>query len=148
MCAALPAALSAQQLPAWVVAPAAGHVLATLWTESRAARVERVGCLGGRIAADTVYVDSARLLAADRTDSLRADGRPSIEQCDSPTWFGSVHSHVRSTDDTAAVGRFSPGDRTVMSLWAARWRRKGAFCVLYSDHDAHCELYPPGGGEH
>jgi hypothetical protein len=119
-------------------------VLASLWAESRAAHEERVGCLGGRIAAETVYVDSARLLPAARADSLTADGRVSIEACDAPVWMGSVHSHIRSTDDTTPVGRFSPGDRTVMSLWVGRWDRQGAFCVLYSEHDAHCELYPPG----
>lgn len=126
------------------MAPAAGHVLAALWADSRTARQERVGCIAGRIAAETVYVDSARLLVTDRTDSLTADGRPSIERCDAPAWFGSVHSHIRSTDDSAPVGRFSPGDRIVMSLWVARWNRRGAFCVLYSEHDAHCEVYPPG----
>jgi len=134
----------AQQLPTWTVAPAASRVLASLWAESRAAREERVGCLAGRIAAETVYVDSAQLLVTDRTDSLTADGRASIERCAAPLWFGSVHSHIRSTDDTAPVGRFSPGDRTMMSLWVERWHRPGAFCVLYSEHDAHCEVYPPG----
>jgi hypothetical protein len=125
------------------VAPPASRVLASLWTESLAAREERVGCLGGRITPDTVYVDSARALPTATVDSLSADGRPSIEGCGLPEWFGSVHTHIRSTDDTAPVARFSPGDRTVMSLWVERWGRRGAFCVLHSSHDAHCELYPP-----
>jgi hypothetical protein len=124
------------------VAPPASRVLASLWTESLAAREERVGCLGGRITPDTVHVDSARALPTATVDSLSADGRPSIEGCGLPAWFGSVHTHIRSTDDTSPVARFSPGDRTVMSLWVERWGRRGAFCVLHSAHAAHCELYP------
>lgn len=100
-----------------------------------------------------MYVDSARVLPTGTVDSESADGRPSIEGCGLPLWFGSVHTHIRSTDDPAPVGRFSPGDRTVMSLWVERWGRRGAFCVLHSEHDAHCELYPPqlrnpGGSPH
>jgi hypothetical protein len=135
--------MAGQRLPAWVVAPPASRVLASLWNESLAARQERVGCLGGRITADTVYVDSARALPTATVDSITADGRPSIEGCGLPLWFGSVHTHVRSTDDPTPVGRFSPGDRTVMSLWVERWGRRGGFCVLHSAHAAHCELYPP-----
>lgn len=127
----------------WVVAPAAGHVLVALWDESVAARQERVGCLAGRLTGDSVYVDSARALPTPVVDSLTADGRPSIEGCGPPAWFGSVHTHIRSTDDTSPVARFSPGDRTVMSLWVERWGRRGAFCLLHGEHAAHCEVFPP-----
>ncbi len=118
-------------------------MLSALWDESVAARQERVGCLAGRLTDDTVFVDSARALPTATVDSLTADGHPSIEGCGLPAWFGSVHTHIRSTDDTAPVARFSPGDRTVMSLWVERWGRRGAFCLLHSEHEAHCEVFPP-----
>ncbi len=139
-----PSILLAQSLPKWVIAPEAKDSLARLWTESIAAHREHVGCLGGRLGADTVFVERALLLDAAPGDSLNAPAELSLATCGPPTWIGTVHTHVRSTDDPAPAPRFSGSDRVVMSVWSERWRSKGAFCVLYSDRGAHCEVYPPG----
>ena len=142
MLSALGSAVSAQSSREWVITRTAGRVLAGVWTESVVTRRERVACLSGRIERDTVWIEGARLLPADRADSLTADGTLSIAACNPPAWFGSAHTHVRSTDDSTPAPRFSAGDRTVMSLWSQRWARQGAFCVLYGEGRAHCELYP------
>lgn len=139
--ATLPASLAAQ-LPRWVVGPGARPVLEDLWRESVAARAERVACLGGAIGPDTVRITSAEPLEPERADSLHAHAAASIARCGPPRWIGTAHTHVRSTDDPEPVGRFSPGDRAVMSEWSRRWGRAGAFCVLYSPKAAHCEVYP------
>lgn len=139
-----PSILPAQSLPKWVVAPEAKDSLARLWTESIATQREHVGCLGGRLGPDTVFVDRALLLDDAPGDSLNASAELSLATCGPPAWIGTVHSHVRSTDDPAPAPRFSGSDRVVMSVWSERWRSKGAFCVLYSDRGAHCEVYPPG----
>ncbi len=140
----VPSILPAQSLPRWVIAPEAKDSLARLWAESIAAHREHVGCLGGRLGTDTVFVDRAMLLDDAPGDSLNAPAELSLATCGPPTWIGTVHSHVRSTDDPAPAPRFSGSDRVVMSVWSVRWRSKGAFCVLYSDRGAHCEVYPPG----
>jgi hypothetical protein len=98
----------------------------------------------GRLGTDTVFVDRAILLDDAPGDSLNAPAELSLATCGPPTWIGTVHTHVRSTDDPAPAPRFSGSDRVVMSVWSVRWRSKGAFCVLYSDRGAHCEVYPPG----
>ncbi len=141
----LPAALTAQGLPKWIIAPEAKDSLARLWTESVAANREHVGCLGGDLGADTVRVERVILLEAALGDSLTAPAELSLATCGPPQWIGTVHTHVRSTDDPSPAPRFSGSDRVVMSVWSERWRSKGAFCVLYSDRGAHCEVYPPGG---
>ncbi|HEU4648331.1 MAG TPA: hypothetical protein VFS33_04680 [Gemmatimonadales bacterium] len=135
------AAQSAQ--PTWVMGAAAKPALSALWSRSTAESRERVACIGGSIRGDTVYVERVRDIDVATADSLTAEARRSIAECGPPEWFGTVHTHVRSTDDPAPAPRFSPGDRTVMSEWAKRWSRAGAFCVLYSARSAHCELYPP-----
>ncbi len=131
------------QLPTWIVGSAAGPVLKRLWQESEAARAERVACLGGTIGADTVWITAAAPVTTT-ADSLGAGAEASLEQCAPPRWIGTVHTHIRSTDDSEPVARFSPGDRAVMSAWVERWGRKGAFCLLHSPKAAHCEVYPPG----
>jgi hypothetical protein len=133
----------AQGQPSWVFAPPAKQGLTTLWSQSIAARSERVACLAGTVKADTVAVDSVRLLEAKVADSLTADARQSLAMCVPPVWIGTAHTHVRSTDDPDPAPRFSPGDRAVMSAWSNRWSRQGAWCVLYSEKSAHCEVYPP-----
>jgi STE24 endopeptidase len=136
-------AAPAQGLPQWVVTSAAGRVLTGVWKESIVTRRERVACLAGRLERDTVWIEGARLLPLDDADSLTVSGERSIAECKPPAWLGSAHTHVRSTDDSAPAPRFSAGDRMVMSLWSQRWARQGAFCVLYGEGRAHCELYPP-----
>ncbi len=139
--ATLPVSLIAQ-LPTWVVEPGAGPVLEELWRESVAARAERVACLGGVVGRDTVRITSAEPLPLEGADSLHAHAAASVARCGPPRWIGTAHTHVRSTDDPEPAGRFSPGDRAVMSEWSRRWGRAGAFCVLYSPKAAHCEVYP------
>lgn len=136
------------QLPTWVIDSAARPVLKQLWASSIAARTERVACLAGRIAPDTVWITDAMPLAGSAdslgADSLGAGAEASLAECGPPRWIGTVHTHIRSTDDPEPVARFSPGDRAVMSTWATRWGRKGAFCILHSATAAHCEVYPAG----
>lgn len=139
---AAPAAARAQ-LPTWIIESAAGPALKRLWQESVAARSERVGCLGGRIGTDTVWITVAAPVTT-AADSLGAGAEASLVQCAPPRWIGTVHTHIRSTDDPEPVARFSPGDRAVMSAWVERWGRKGAFCILHSPKAAHCEVYPAG----
>jgi len=141
-------AMTQAQLPTWVIDSAARPVLKQLWASSVAARAERVACVAGRIGPDTVWITGAMLLAGSAdsltADSLGAGAEASLAECGPPRWIGTVHTHIRSTDDPEPVARFSPGDRAVMSTWAIRWGRKGAFCVLHSPTAAHCEVYPAG----
>jgi hypothetical protein len=141
---ALPICLPAQGLPAWVIDPPAKDSLGRLWAESISANREHVGCLGGTLGPDTVRVERVILLDAAPGDSLNAPAELSLATCAPPQWIGTVHTHVRSTDDPSPAPRFSGGDRVVMSVWSGKWRSRGAFCVLYSDRGAHCEVYPPG----
>jgi hypothetical protein len=136
-------AVPGQALPKWRFAQPAKDSLKHLWTESIATKSEHVGCLGGRIDLDTVRVERVLPLDAAPGDSLTAPAELSLATCGPPRWIGTVHTHVRSTDDPAPAPRFSPDDRNVMSLWSRQWRRRGAFCVIYSDRGAHCEVYPP-----
>ena len=135
--------LAGQALPKWLIAPEAKDSLKRLWTESVAANREHVGCLGGMVGLDTVRVDRVILLDEAPGDSLNAPAELSLATCGPPQWIGTVHTHVRSTDDPHPAPRFSPDDRVVMSVWSRQWRSKGAFCVVYSDRGAHCEVYPP-----
>ncbi len=138
---ALAGTAGAQQA-SWVMGPAAKQGLQELWALSLTTRREQVACLGGVIGSDIVQV--TRILQLDEySDSLTASAQLSLTRCAPPEWIGTVHSHVRSTDDTMPAGRFSAGDRMVMSAWTARWGGQGAFCILYSAQNAHCEVYPP-----
>jgi hypothetical protein len=130
------------QLPTWVVQPPARSALTALWQASLAARAERVACLGGRIGRDTVWISGGEPVTTHGADSLTAEGEPSLAQCGPPRWIGTVHTHIRSTDDPDPAPRFSAGDRAQMSEWVRRWGRPGAFCVLHSAQGAHCEVYP------
>ena len=133
----------AQSLPAWNFTRIAEDSLVALWSRSVAERREVVACLGGIVGSDTVQVGRALPLVLARADSLTAAAEPSLATCAPPEWIGTAHTHVRSTDADEPAPRFSPADRGVMSLWSTRWSRAGAFCVLYSDKRAHCEVYPP-----
>jgi len=141
ICTGLPRAGGAQ-LPSWIVETPARRPLSALWQSSVAARAERVACLSGRIGRDTVWISGATPVVVAGADSLTAEGEPSLAQCGPPNWIGTVHTHIRSTDDPDPAPRFSPGDRAQMSEWVRRWGRPGAFCVLYSSEGAHCEVYP------
>ena len=136
-------ALSLGALPSWHLSDAAKAGFSEIWSTSVAERRERVGCMGGVITQDTVHVVRVRLLPEAESDSLAAGAELSLSECAAPEWFGTVHTHLRSTDVEDPAPRFSPGDRTVMSEWSKRYRRAGAFCVLYSTKGAHCEVWPP-----
>ena len=133
--------MTAQQA-AWVMGPQAKLGLQELWATSLTARREQVACLGGVIRPDTVFVSRLRLVD-EFSDSLTASAQLSLSTCAPPEWIGTVHSHVRATDDASPAPRFSPGDRAVMSEWATRWGGQGAFCLVYSERNMHCEVYPP-----
>jgi len=130
-------------LPAWSLSTEAKAGFRDIWNTSVAERRERVGCLGGVITEDTVYLVRMRLLPEVESDSLTASADVSLTECAAPEWIGTVHTHVRSTDSDDPAPRFSPGDRTVMSEWSQRNGSAGAFCVLYSAKGAHCEVWPP-----
>lgn len=132
----------AAQQAAWVVGPEAKLGLQQLWATSLGVRREQVACIGGGIAPDTVRVVRLRPVE-DYSDSLTASAQASLATCVPPEWIGMVHSHVRSTDDDTPASRFSPGDRAVMSEWTQRWGGQGAFCIVYSAQNLHCEVYPP-----
>jgi hypothetical protein len=136
--------LGAQDQPAWSLAREAKNGLADLWDASLAGRREYVACLGGWLEGDTVHVSRLQPLDVAQADSLTAEALESIARCGPPEWIGTVHTHIRSTDDDQPSPRFSPSDRAVMSEWIGRWARQGAFCVLHSAAAAHCEVYPPG----
>lgn len=133
--------LGAQQ-PVWVTGADAKPTLQGLWAATLETRREQVACLGGEIRADTVLIQRIRPVA-EYSDSLTASAQASLATCAPPEWMGTVHSHVRSTDDPAPATRFSSGDRAVMSAWSQRWQAQGAFCLIYSAQRMHCELYPP-----
>ncbi|MDX2122682.1 MAG: hypothetical protein SF070_16690 [Gemmatimonadota bacterium] len=139
----LPGALPAQAQPEWVLSQAAKNGFADLWDASTRERRELVACLGGSREVDTVRVLTLGPLDLEQSDSLTAEALGSIERCGPPDWIGTIHTHIRSTDDERPAPRFSPSDRVVMSEWVARWGAPGAFCVLYSDRAAQCEVYPP-----
>jgi len=136
--------LTGQAQPVWSLAQAAKNGFADLWDASLAGRREYVACLGGWLEGDTVHVTEILPLEVTQADSLTAEAQVSIEQCGPPEWIGTVHTHIRSTDDDRPSGFFSPSDRSVMSAWVARWGQQGAFCLLHSDQAAKCEVYPPG----
>ncbi len=136
--------LAGQEQPVWALAREAKNGFADLWDASVASRRESVACLGGWLEGDTVHVDRVLPLEVEQADSLTAEALESIARCGPPQWIGTVHSHVRSTDDPEPSRRFSPSDRAVMSEWVRRWARQGAFCVLHGTGAAHCEVYPPG----
>jgi hypothetical protein len=139
---ALAARPGAAQQARWVMGPQAKLGVQELWARSVATRREQVACLGGFLGADTVHVN--RLQPVDEpSDSLNASAQLSLASCAPPEWIGVVHSHVRSTDDDTPASRFSPGDRAVMSEWTQRWGGQGAFCLVYSTQNMHCEVYPP-----
>jgi len=136
------AAPAAAQQPTWVIEAPARPALSALWRASVTARAERVACLSGRIGSDSVWITGAAPVVTKGADSLAAEGEPSLAQCGPPQWIGTVHTHIRSTDDPEPADRFSPGDRAQMSEWSRRWSRAGAFCLLHSAQAAHCEIYP------
>ena len=125
--------------------PVAIPALRELWRESLAAREERVACLGGRIEEDTAHVERVKPLTASAGDSLAVSAEASLEACNPPEWFGTVHTHVPLRDTDPVYSNFSGSDHGVMLTWVKRWRTSGIFCILFSAADARCQVEGIGG---
>jgi hypothetical protein len=119
-------------------APAAAQQLHSLWDASTAAKEERVACLGGYVV-DGVWQLTQIEPLETVADSLGVSAGESIELCGPPRWVGTVHTHIAVGDGGHRYVTFSGADRDIMRLWSRRWGMRGVFCVLHSDHDAHCE---------
>lgn len=142
--------LSAQRAgapkPAFRFSREAGVALGELWRASVAAREERVACLASSIRNDTVFVSTVAALEPEDADSMGISAIASIDKCGPPEWSGTVHSHIALYTDDRPSTRFSAQDRTAMRLWYDRWHTDGVFCLIYSEHDAHCEADGVVGG--
>ncbi len=113
--------------------------LRAMWRASGSAKQERVACLGGYERDGVWYLAMIELLASS-ADSLGVTAGASLEQCGPPRWLGTIHTHVALRDGMNPYPTFSGADRGIMRLWSQRWGHAGVFCVVYSDHDAHCEV--------
>jgi hypothetical protein len=142
--------LAAQQggarRPAFRFSRESGRALQELWRASLAAREERVACLASSIRNDTVFVSKVAALDPEEADSMGISAIASIDRCGPPEWSGTVHSHIALYTDDRPSTRFSAQDRTAMRLWYDRWHADGVFCLIYSEHDAHCEADGVVGG--
>jgi hypothetical protein len=132
--------------PAFRFSRSAGSALQALWHESVAAREERVACLLASIRNDTVFVSRIAPLEPEGADSMGISAILSVDRCAPPEWSGTVHTHIAEYADGRPSSRFSAQDRTAMRLWYDRWHADGVFCLIYSDHDAHCEADGVVGG--
>jgi hypothetical protein len=136
---------TARPKPSFRFSREAGAALSTLWRTSLAAREERVACLASTIRNDTVFVSRVDPLEPEDADSMGISAKASIDRCGPPEWSGTVHSHIALYTDKPS-SRFSAQDRMAMRLWYDRWHADGVFCLIYSDHDAHCEADGVVGG--
>lgn len=145
-----PAPVAAQQTggprPAFRFSREAGLALRELWRASLAAREERVACLASSIRNDTVFVSQIAPVDPEEADSMGISATASIDKCGPPEWSGTVHTHIALYTDDRPSTRFSAQDRTAMRLWYDRWHADGVFCLIYSEHDAHCEADGVVGG--
>ena len=145
-----PSLVAAQQTggpqPAFRFSREAGRTLGDLWRASLAAREERVACLASSIRNDTVFVSRVAPLEPEEADSMGISATASIDKCGPPEWSGTVHTHIALYTDDRPSTRFSAQDRTAMRLWYDRWHADGVFCLIYSEHDAHCEADGVVGG--
>ena len=123
-----------------VLQTAALPALRELWRLSLEAREERVACLGGRIEQDTAYVERLKPLTTSAGDSLAVSAEASLEDCNPPEWFGTVHTHVPLSDTDPIYSNFSGADHGVMLTWVGRWRTNGIFCLLFSESGARCQV--------
>jgi hypothetical protein len=150
MLAASAASLAAQQAggprAAFRFSREAGLALQELWRASVAAREERVACMASSIRNDTVFVSKVAALEPEEADSMGISATASINKCGPPAWSGTVHSHIALYTEDRPSTRFSAQDRTAMRLWYDRWHTDGVFCLIYSEHDAHCEADGVVGG--
>lgn len=124
---------------ALAVSADAGQGMRALWTESVAAREERVACLASVVEGDTLRLVRVQPLTSG-ADSLAVSARASLDACGPPAWQGTVHTHVALKPDQQPYGLFSGADRGVMLMWWQRWHTDGTFCLLYTEGQAHCEI--------
>jgi hypothetical protein len=141
-----PAQDTAAVQPKFRFTHAAGQALRALWDSSVAAKAERAACLGARVRGDSVVVERVLPLLSQDADSMGISAQESIDKCGPPQWSGTVHTHVALYTEEAPSRRFSGQDRVAMSLWYDRWHADGVFCVVWSEHDAHCEADGVAGG--
>ncbi|HEX5386674.1 MAG TPA: hypothetical protein VFW66_08255 [Gemmatimonadales bacterium] len=120
--------------------PSADAAFRHLWDASVAAKAERVACLAGERIDSVTRITHIMLLDGAHADSLNISAGESIEACGPPEWFGTVHTHIAHRPDTRPYPVFSGADRGVMQLWQDHWKADGIFCLLYSPHNAHCEI--------
>ncbi|HJR16907.1 MAG TPA: hypothetical protein VJ808_08660 [Gemmatimonadales bacterium] len=132
--------------PAFRFSREAGQALGALWQASTEAHEERVACLASSIRNDTVFVSAIAPLDPENADSMGISAIASVERCGPPEWSGTVHTHVALYTEDSPSTRFSGQDRIAMRLWYDRWHSDGVFCVVYSEHDAHCEADGVVGG--
>jgi hypothetical protein len=118
-------------------APEARLVLHNLWSASIIARQERIACIRGYRYDGVYYITSAEQVDFEQADSLHLS--PDPESCAPPKWDGTAHTHIVLFDGRPFV-TFSNADRSVMHWWRKEWDAEGAFCVLYSESQAYCEL--------
>ena len=124
----------------------AGAALREMWQASVAAKEERVACLASTIRNDTVFVTRIATLEPEEADSMGISAVASVNQCGPPEWSGTVHTHIALYTADLPSTKFSGQDRIAMRLWYDRWHADGVFCLIYSEHDAHCEADGVVGG--
>lgn len=142
-------ALGAQATPAYGAVDAGSAVFqisgdasrsfSALWAESVGAKQERVACIGGRRSGGVAYITRVQEVTVAASDTFNMDARQSLEQCRPPQWFGTVHTHIAKYDGVHPYSTFSGADRGVMAMWNHMWNTVSVFCVLYTEHEAHCE---------
>jgi hypothetical protein len=132
--------------PAFRFSREAGLGIRALWTESVAAKEERVACLGASVRNDTVFVSRILALAPEGADSMSIASEASVARCGPPEWSGTLHTHVALYTAELPSTRFSAQDQNVMRRWYERWHSDDVFCVVYSARDAHCEADGVVGG--
>lgn len=120
--------------------------LQQLWQASNQAKQERVACLGGYQAEGVSHLSRVELLTSEGADSLNVPASASIRKCGPPEWLGTVHTHIALRDGEHPYPKFSGADRGVMMTYWMQWNADGVFCLLYSDHDGHCESKELVGG--
>jgi hypothetical protein len=123
----------------------ASAALQVLWQSSIDAKQERVACIGGYRNGGVIYIDRVQRIMV-YADSMNASARASLQQCGSPQWLGTVHTHIVQQNGIPYV-TFSAADRGVMREWHQLWRADGVFCVLYDYRHAYCEAGDDVGGE-
>lgn len=118
-------------------APQTRRVMHDLWGESLTAGQERLACIRGYRYNGVFYVTRARRVEFLQADSLHLTPDPS--SCAAPDWDGTVHTHIARFNGLPFV-TFSGADRMLMTWWRQTWKAEGAFCVIYSESQAYCEL--------